>query len=321
MQTYLKYRPAWSQLLIFLGLAFAIFFTLSIVGMFFLSYLTGIGLDELKDVDKWDFSNPKLLYYIRGMLVIQFLGLFVIPSLLFSYFSDPRPARYLGLRQPWSARYWVMGIAVMLIAIPFVEYIGLLNQKINFGTEASKWMRGLEEDAAKQILFMMKKHTVSELLLNLLFIALFAGIGEEFLFRGVIQRLLIRAFKNPWMGIVVTAAIFSAIHFQFLGFLPRFGLGILLGAIYWYSGSLWPAVIAHFIYDGFIIVLAYLNPQMLDRPDQPMVPVGSPLIWAIVSLALTILLVLKMKKDSRTSYEEIYGEELAHPHNYRSNGI
>ena len=116
-------------------------------------------------------------------------------------------------------------------------------------------MKASEESAAKQIEFMLKRNTVQDLLLNLVLVAVFAGVGEELFFRGVLQRLFIKLFKNPWAGILVTAFIFSAIHFQFYGFIPRFILGILLGLIYWYSGSLWPAIIAHFAYDAFAVIM------------------------------------------------------------------
>jgi uncharacterized protein len=165
------------------------------------------------------------------------------------------------------------------------------------------------DEAAKQIQFMLSKHTLGELVTNLVFISLFAGIGEEIFFRGILQRMFIRAFKNPWMGIVFTAAIFSAFHFQFFGFFPRLALGIVLGAIYWYSGSLWAAISAHFIYDGFIIVLVYFNPSMIKNPDQSMMNPHSLLPLAVISLGLTLLLLWQMKKHSSASYPEVYSAD------------
>jgi uncharacterized protein len=184
-----------------------------------------------------------------------------------------------------------------------------LNQKINFGSQTQQWMKSMEEEAAKQIQFMLSKHTVGELFTNLIFISLFAGIGEEIFFRGILQRMFIRVFKNPWMGIVFTAAIFSAFHFQFFGFFPRLALGIVLGAIYWYSGSLWAAIIAHFIYDGSIIVLAYLNPSIVKNPDESMINSNMLAPTAIVSLVLTIGVIWFMKKNSSVSYTQVYRDD------------
>lgn len=317
MQTYLKTRPAWIQLLIFIGMAFGIFFVFSLLGVAILSQVTGIGILQMQHVDQWDSTNPQMILFIRGMLIIQFLGLFVVPCLLWGYFADPRPADYLGLKPPHHALYWVLGIGALLVSIPFVEYTGILNQKMIPSGETQRWMKSMEEEAAKQVQFMLSKHTPKELLLNLVFISLFAGIGEELFFRGVLQRLFIRITRNPWAGIILTALIFSAFHLQFFGFLPRFFLGVLLGAIYWYSGSLWTAMTAHFLYDGLIIVMAYFKPDMIKDPNATITDPAQMGIMALISAGLTLLVVWQLIRRSRTSYAAVYRDELPSPEEWR----
>ena len=304
MQTYLKTKPVWIQLLIFLGMGFGIFIVVLTLGGLVLSSITGISL--MQDPGKFDVNNPNAILQIRGLLLLQFLSLFLIPTLLFAYFSDPKPLEYLGFRKPHSNIYWILGVILMFTTLPAVEYLGVLNQKISFGNDAAKWMKNMEEEAGKQIQFMLNRHTISELVLNLVFISLFAAVGEELFFRGVLQRLFIRAFKEPWAGIVLTAVIFSAFHLQFYGFFPRLFLGIILGAIYWYSGSLWPAILAHFCYDGFIIVLVYLNPKMIENTNQPMIDSTAIGLYALIGTAISIFLIRQLKKQSKTSYAEIY---------------
>ena len=312
MQTYLKTKPVWIQVLLFIGMAFGLFMILTLIGSIILTQITGVSVLEIKDIDKWNPNDPRMIHFIRGLLLIQFFGLFLIPSLLFAYFSDPKPIQYLGLKTPPKHIYWILAIVAMFVAIPAVEYIGALNQKMNFGSQTTQWMKGMEEEAAKQIQFMLSKHTVGELLTNLVFVSLFAGIGEEIFFRGILQRMFIRAFRNPWMGIVFTAAIFSAFHFQFFGFFPRLALGIVLGAIYWYSGSLWTAILAHFVYDGSIIVLAYLNPSMIKNPDESMINPTMLIPMAVVSLLLTIGIIVYMKRNSSVSYAKVYADDKPH---------
>lgn len=306
MQTYLKTKSVGIQLLLFIGLSIGCLMALMVIGRFLMMHLTGIDMFVPIDVNS---TNPKMILLLRVLLLIQFLGLFVIPSLIFAYLSDPNPLRYLGMKQPQKQIFWILAIVVMFAAIPMVEYIGALNQKMHLGSDTQKWMKGMEEEAAKQIQFMLAKHTVGELLTNLVFISLFAGIGEELFFRGILQRMFIRAFKNPWMGIVFTAAIFSAFHFQFFGFFPRLALGVVLGAIYWYSGSIWAAIIAHFIYDGFIIVLAYFNPSLVTNPDESIMSANNLLPLGIVSLIATVFLLWRMKKNSSVTYDEIYRDD------------
>ena len=309
MQTYLKTKPGWMQLLLFFGMAMGVFLVFSLIGVSLLSSMTGISVLDIKDLMK-EPIHPRALTFIRGMLLIQFLGLFVIPSLLFAYFSDPRPGNYLGFRTPGHISYWILGIVALLVSLPFVELAGVLNQKMIAGTAGQAWMKQMEEEAARQIQFMVREHTPQQLLLNLLFIAVFAGVGEELFFRGILQRLFIRITRSPWAGILLTALIFSAFHMQFYGFLPRFLLGALLGAIYWYSGSIWPAILAHFLYDALIIVVLYMNPEMVKDPGATLTNVSGLSFAALGSLLLTIGAVWLMKWHSRNTYEQVYKDDV-----------
>jgi uncharacterized protein len=304
MQTYLKTRPAWVQFFIFLGLALGIFMVVMVIGTLLLSTITGIPFTTIADAGRWDWNDSSTLTLLRGLILLQFIGLFVLPSLIF---AAPKPGRYLGLTRPAHPMHWVTGILLLLVAIPLVEYTGILNKQLLANHGNSGWVQGMEDEAARSIKALLSNRSIPNLLINLVFVALFAGVGEELFFRGVIQRLLIRAFNNAWIGIIGAAFLFSLFHFQFLGFIPRFILGILLGAIYWYSGSLWPAILAHFFYDAFVIVMVYFNPEMINNPDASILEKTKGLLpMALISLALTIFLLRLMKKNSRSHEHDLY---------------
>ena len=114
-------------------------------------------------------------------------------------------------------------------------------------------------------------------------------------------------FKSPWPGIIIAAFLFSAMHLQFYGFFPRFVLGILLGVVYWYSGSLWTAILAHFVYDALLITLAYFNPAMLN--EETTVKLSSIALTAAVSFVMMMLAVNWMIRNSRTYYSEVYADD------------
>jgi membrane protease YdiL (CAAX protease family) len=296
------------QLLMFGGMAIGCFMIFGFIGTFVLAKATGIDLMTLSDPDKWDYANPSLLTFLRGMLVVQFFALYIIPVFLFARFCDPKPTQYLGLTSAKSL-YIILGVIALIVALPFVDWTGTINNAlIPETTTIGKWMKASEESTAKQIGFMLKRNTVQDLFLNLVLVAVFAGVGEELFFRGVLQRLFIKLFKSPWAGILVTAFIFSAIHLQFYGFIPRFILGILLGLLYWYSGSLWPAIIAHFVYDAFAVVMIWFNPALADQ-ESVTVSLGNKSILAAISLALIIGIVIVMKKRSTNSYEVVYARD------------
>src|SRR4026207_2355784 len=102
------------QLLIFGGMAIGCFMIFGFIGTFVLAKTSGIDLLTLSDPDKWDYSNPALLSFLRGMLVIQFIGLFIIPVFLFARLSDTRPGDWLGLK-PAKPLYFILGIIVLIV--------------------------------------------------------------------------------------------------------------------------------------------------------------------------------------------------------------
>jgi uncharacterized protein len=91
---------------------------------------------------------------------------------------------------------------------------------------------------------------------TLVAVAILPAICEELTFRGVLQPLFARWTGSVHLGIWITALLFSAIHLQFHGFLPRMILGAGLGYLVHYSGSLWPAIVAHFLNNAMAVCLA-----------------------------------------------------------------
>ncbi len=307
MKGLLKSKSAGSQFLLVIGISIVSLFIISLLGTVILARMTGMKLMELSDISKWDYSKPQIIFLIRGMQVVQFIGLFLIPTFICARLFSTNTKNYLGLKRPSNNFYFIVGIAVMIVAIPLVNWLGELNKNVQFPDNIEGWMKRSEEEAAKTVNALLSKHTIKDLVLNIIFIAGFAAVGEELLFRGMVQRLLIKMFRTHWPGIIITAFLFSAMHMQFYGFLPRFALGILLGAIYWYSGSLWTAILAHFVYDALIIVLVYFNPEMLN--EQGAGKATNIALIGSISFVMVVLLIEWMRKKTATTYAEVYADD------------
>lgn len=125
------------------------------------------------------------------------------------------------------------------------------------------WMKEMETQLMELTKFLTDFQSVSELLTGILVIGVFAGVGEELFFRGLIQPKMQGYFKSAHLGIWITAIIFSAIHVQFFGFLPRVFLGALFGYMYHYSGSLHYPILAHIFNNSLTVVIVYLSNQGL----------------------------------------------------------
>ncbi|MDZ4808423.1 MAG: type II CAAX endopeptidase family protein [Bacteroidota bacterium] len=307
MKGLLKAKSPGTQFLILISIALASFFLIGILGTVLLSKISGMDLETMSDSSKWDYNSPTLITVIRGMQIIQFVSLFLIPSFLCAWFFSTDSKKYLGLKKPSNIGYFLVAAGVLLLALPLVSFLGELNRNVQFPAGIANWMKEQEADAAKTIQVLLSKHTIKDLILNIICIAGLAAVGEELLFRGVAQRLLIKLCKSPWAGIIISAFLFSAMHVQFYGFLPRFVLGILLGAIYWYSGSLWTAILAHFVYDAALIVLVYFNPESLN--DENTLNLSNIAVSAAISLALVVFLVIWMKRKSTVTYTNVYAED------------
>jgi len=307
MKGLLKTKSPGSQFLVLVGITLVSFFVIGIIGTIILASVSGTGVKELTEITKMDFSKPGMIGFVRGLQVVQFFSLFLVPVLICARLFSSNSKEYLGLKKPWHPGYYIAGIGIMLLAIPLTNIIGELNRNIPFPDGIENWMKKAEDEASETIKALLSKRTVMDLVLNILCIAGLAAIGEELLCRGMAQRLLIKMFKSPWAGIIISAVLFSAMHMQFYGFFPRLALGILLGALYWYSGSLWASILAHFLYDALLITLAYFNPDMLN--EEKAGKLSGIVLMGVVCGALLIMTLIWMKRRSQTTFTNVYTDD------------
>jgi membrane protease YdiL (CAAX protease family) len=307
MPAYLKNKPAWLQLVIFGGIAMGSAIVSSLVGPPIVAALNHVGLVELTRLSTTDFALPQYAGVAKGMLVVQFFGIFLLPSLVFAWFSDPRPLAFVGFRRPDRLNFIFIGLVIILCSYLMVEWLSDINQiivKDLAGKRAKAWIEKGESDVGGALQNILAMKNVTDLLVSIFLVALLASVGEELFFRGILQRIFIQAFRSPWWGIFVTAAIFSAAHGQFLGFLPRMILGMVLGALYWYSGSLLPAIVGHFVFNGLQVLLVYY--KVIDTGQSSNIT-GGRLTWVgLVAMVAVLLLLNYMRKQSLTTYEKVY---------------
>ena len=187
--------------------------------------------------------------------------IFIAPPMILYAFTRHQPMRELGFRKPNSAWLLLIGVVLMFVSLPLTNLLTSWNEKMNFGAafeSLEALLQQLEETAGDLTERMLQVDSFGGLLFNLLVIALIPAIGEELTFRGVLQQVLTRRC-NVHVAVFLSAFIFSFIHFQFYGFLPRMFLGLLLGYLFYYSGSLWTSILMHFVNNGAAVVVAYLD--------------------------------------------------------------
>jgi len=257
-------------------------------------------IDGFEGIKRAAESDYQYMTSFKILLVAQQIGLFLVPAVLLSVVEGKRLSKFYGLKAP-KGNLLLMVAVLSICWMPLMGFANEWNQKMVFpeflkGLE--KWMRAMEDSAAKSTEAMLKMKNLPTMLVNLLVIAVTPAICEELIFRGAVQRIIFRIKSNPHVAIWLSAAIFSAIHFQFYGFLPRLLLGAAFGYVYYFTGSIWYAVFAHFLNNGYAVLVAYYlqaNNQSYTNVEEMQMPWYGYLISAILTLAL-----FKFLKDRTT---------------------
>jgi membrane protease YdiL (CAAX protease family) len=283
-------------LLLFYGIAGGLVFGIIGIAINFVMY----GTDLISNLDALLAGEPK---YITGMKVVQIfssIGTFILPGIALALTERQKVSSFYGLKRP-KILLLMLVLMIMIVSMPLMEWTAIWNQKMilpEFLKGIELWMKE-KEDAATQIMIrLLTVRSNFDFILNLFMIAVLPAIGEELMFRGGVQRSLNRAFSNPHVAIWLTAIIFSAIHVQFYGFIPRMLLGAGFGYLYYFSGSLWYAMLAHFINNAYAVCAAYYMQKHnipLDKADEP---IGFPWYGYLISAIITIALFQIFKNNA-----------------------
>ena len=293
MTGHLRVSSPWSQLAIFLGL-FGAAFLLSSIMMLLVFVAKGF---SISDMQVMDLTKPGMVGTMKWLQGISSIFLFLIPPVLYAMITfTSKPFYFLGLKRAEKSGMYGLAVLCIVLAFPFVIWLGQLNQHIPL----PKWMTAMEKDTAKQLEALLKVNHPIDIVINVLIIAVLPAFCEELCFRGGLQRIMIQCFKNPWAGIIITSILFSALHLQFQGFLPRMFLGIVLGALYWYSGSLWPSILAHFVNNAVQVIAVSFQPQYVN--ENPTMPVFAGLISGVIVFAIMWIYA----RLSTITYSKVY---------------
>jgi uncharacterized protein len=275
------------------------------VGVGFLLIGPGIGLLVASAFYEGDLltalqSNPDQTLFIPLMITQGFaslIGLILIPVLYIILVERKPVAPYFRFHDPWGIVIPLLifiGIGFQVVLSPVVEW-NMHFQFPEFLQEFGRWAREREDALAEMTRLLTNFQTTENFVLGFVVIALLPGIGEELVFRGLIQRELYRGSGNLHLSVWAAAFIFSAIHMQFFGFVPRMMLGALFGYLYHWSGNLIVPMFAHFFHNGFTVVMLYLHQQGLIAVDIESEE-AAPWPWVSVSVVATLALLYYFRK-------------------------
>lgn len=269
--------------------------------------LFGISFDELPGLLATTLENPNSR---MAFLFIQGLGgglAFLVGGWLFIRLVDKKTLKIKKqLARARPGKLWIV-FPLLFGFILFNSLLVYLNMNVEFPealSEMEAMFREKEDQLMELTKFLTDFDSIAELLMGILVIGILAGVGEEYLFRGILQPKLHFYTGNAHLGVWITAFIFSAIHFQFYGFLPRLMLGALFGYLYLYSGTLIYPMLAHILNNTFTLILVYLNKLNLVEFDMED---ATSLYWEYVVLGLVVF-IISWKKFLNLQKSKTYGE-------------
>ncbi len=251
--------------------------------------ITGMPATAMMEGNLEDPALVPLIWYLQGITAI---GVFLIPGLVFSYYWDfDTPFAPLGLQHKTP---WLTYIAVLVLvigSIPLIYTVYGWNQSIQLPAawaELEAQLRASEAQAEKTIGLLMQRSDLTAFLINIGILVLLPAVGEEIIFRGILQRSFYQASRNPHIAIWLTAIVFSAIHMQWFGFLPRMLLGAFFGYLVFWTGSLLPAIFGHFVNNGMAVLGEYSMRNGWVSFDEEQLS-ALPIWMVIASVLLTTL--------------------------------
>jgi uncharacterized protein len=268
----------------------------------YLRYATPYSLSQLTTLDA---SSPiGLIKASLGVEGIVHFFMFTVCSLLFAYFTTPRPFAYLGLKAPKNSLHWVLSLTLILGAIPLLVAIENWISMINFGTA----VKAEQKKADDLMSAMLKMPDLVSFARTFLVIAILPAVGEELLFRGILMRFAAKQSRSMLMPVLFSSLLFAGMHTNPYGLLSIFIAGILLAVIYYLTSSIWCGIIAHMFFNGSQIILSYLSGSTPDAGAQTSLPWYVIVVGGII-FGGSLYALIKTKRPLPADWADDYSPE------------
>jgi len=272
-----------SDFLVFIGFIILGYLAVAIVSIAFMKMFNF-------DILAYENGNisPENMFKVKLYQGLASLSIFGLPSVLFMYLYKNNYDFYEKF-QSNKIPFILYSIALLIAFSPIVFFTAEWNQKMQLPEMFSSiemMMRNMEDKAASITEQFLTMHNLTDVILNVIIIGFIPGIVEELMFRGCFQNIFYKMTQQKHLAIWLAAFLFSAIHFQFYGFVPRMLLGALFGYVYFSTKSIWIPIAMHVFNNSFQVIMAYFNPEILGKSDKdvPHIAWYAALCSAIISL-------------------------------------
>ena len=251
------------------------------------------------------FEQPLSVTALKWVQFFQSTAMFLLPPLCVAYLWSEQPLKWLRASEFQGFKVSGSAILLMLVALPAINLLSYWNQQMSlpaFLEPLEQWMKTSEESAKVLTEQFMQATTFGGLIINILLMAVLPAIGEELTFRGVLMNFFEVKGKRVHLAIWCTAILFSAIHLQFYGFVPRMLMGALFGYMLVWTGSLWVPILMHFTNNAAAVLLYFVSLRAgWDMEMVDAIGTGDTLWLGIVSMIVTIAGIYAFRRSTTMS--------------------
>jgi membrane protease YdiL (CAAX protease family) len=233
-----------------------------------------------------------------------------IPAILYNLVVNGKNWFWLGFNKHITVTQIAIGFGLIFMANVLAAPLADLSKLVvaNFG-ELDVMAKKMEADYNEQVILLSNLRNWGDWALALLIMAFFPAVFEEVFFRGAMQNLFEKWWRQPIAAIIVSSIIFSIIHFSVYLFLSRLILGFVLGLMFYKTRNTWVNIVAHFLNNAIAVSqLLYLSRNGGVQDPKAIEP-EFPLWIALPALAILTGLFLLLQKHSATQKEKIRVQE------------
>lgn len=284
-----------SKLLILTSLSLFSGLVFSLLSLLIISFLYNIPFSEVSSsISVTNINKTKLMLFFNS------LGLFVLPAIFYVWVQKKSIIPFFNFKKDQTLLQLPILIVLFLVSMPLINLSSELNNYLklpSFLNGLESWMREAEDNAMIITKALLEMNGLADLFINILLIGVLPAVGEELIFRGVIQKILTKNSKNYHIGIWLSAILFSAIHFQFYGFLPRMLLGAYFGYLLYWSKNIWLPIFAHFVNNTMAVLAAYyFGASSLENDFETIGTTQENFIVSIISILVFYYVFSRLKK-------------------------
>ncbi|MDR0793487.1 MAG: CPBP family intramembrane metalloprotease [Chitinophagaceae bacterium] len=244
-------------------------------------------------------NDPKNIFVMQLSQIAGSILLFVLPAYVFTLISKNKFSSYFRFTGKSSVKLWMITIGLALTGILVSEGLSALNEAIPLPHRLQTYFKGLEDTYNNQVSIMIRLNTFSDYLMAIFVVALLPAVCEELFFRGALQQVMVSWTRSVFWGIIITSAIFSAIHFSYYGFLSRFFLGIMLGYVFYYGKNIRLNMLIHFLNNALAVTFMYIQMQQQHKTMKEVnTNSGADFYYIIIGTVVFVYLFLRLKKTS-----------------------